>query len=503
MSDETRNVQVKLVLDIDKSAPRMFQSFARELNKSNKAVSTEMDKQARKTASDFADYQTKLYKRSGTAAQLGFGGFGQSVAGNTNFASGLNNLGFSGAAGLAQRAAIPLAIAAQSAKLAEFAANAHYDVYSTQAQKGRSFVREFVPGGEKIQNFVDAVSGRRAGYEQADIEAQQANARGNFRNQLDAFQAGFRPRQASAEALAKSFAGQRAVTPSVFNRGDVLGERAFREEQRVLPLRQAAAKAERDVAQATSERLANERELSGLSKTGIDLTKQRGVLEKALNKDENASGVSRERILKQIESVNQELTGNLHNQRSAREGILSSGQREVGAQGELTRANLRADLEGRASVLESRGQQGLSTAGALGSLNPYERQFAVEALKNAEQYGWDAIPPEAQSAVSRIAPERAEKLRQKAGLSSSAYGALGAAGFSDIAPSDPQAMITQADRLRQQLSQGEFDADKNQAQKFAELGRGFGRDVANIMIQLLEGALSEIQNRVLRGRNAS
>src|SRR5436190_102752 len=110
--DESRIVNVKLVLDIDKNAPRAFQQFAR-------AVNTEE-------------------------------------------------------------------------KIAGYA----YDKYSTNAQIGRQAVRDFVPGGARAQQFVDAMSGRAAEMEEADIQGQRNSARAQQRNEQAGFQLGFNPRAA-------------------------------------------------------------------------------------------------------------------------------------------------------------------------------------------------------------------------------------------------------------------------------------------------------------------
>lgn len=500
MSDETRNVQVRLTVDIDKSAPRMFQAFARAFNKGNKEISAEMDKTARKQASEFKEYQQKLYNASGTAAQLGFGSFGSAISGKAQFAEGLNKLGFGGAAGVVSRAAIPLAIAEQSGKLAQFAAGAHYDRYSTSNQIGRSFVRDFVPGGERIQGVVDSLSGRAAKMEEADLEGQRERARAQARNEQAAFRLSFNPQQAGREALAGAYGRQGAILPSIFDRSNTLGERGYREEQRLIPLKQAQAKAERDMSAATAERLGNEKELAKIDKDGYEIAKRRVRLTQALNDDNNQSGASRQQVLNDIEVANSEFVGNRNNRRRALEQVMGAKQREAGATGEAQKARLRTEQLGKADILEERGNQGLSTAGALGGLNPYERQFAVDALKNAEQYGWDALPPEAQQAVQSIAPERADKLRQRAGLGSSAYTQLGQIA-PELAPNDPNDLRKQADTLRQQFAQSEFNVDKGVAENIAASGKTFGRDIANIINQVLEVAIAEIRNNVLRLRN--
>lgn len=500
MSDETRNVQVRLTVDIDKSAPRMFQAFAREFNKGNKQISAEMDKAARKQASEFKEYQEKLYRASGTAAQLGFNSFGSSISGKAQFAAGLEKAGFSGAAGVVSRAAIPLAMAEQAGKLAQFAAGSVYDKYSTGNQVGRSFVREFVPGGERIQNFVDSMTGRAAKMEEADLEGQRERARAQARNEIAAFRLSFNPQQAAREATASAFGRQGAILPTVFDRSSVGGEVAYRQEQRIIPLKQAQAKAERDMSAATAERLENQKQLAKIDKDGYEIAKRRVRLTQALNDDSNQSGASRQQVLNDIEVANMEFVGNRNNRRRALEQVMGATQREAGATGEAQKAKLRTDLLGKADELEQRGERGLQTAGALGGLNPYERQFAVDALKNAEQYGWDALPPEAQQAVQSIAPERAEKLRQKAGLGSAAYAQLGQIA-PELAPNDPNDLRKQADTLRQQFAQSEFNVDKGVAENISASGRTFGRDIANIINQVLEAAISEIRNNVLRLRN--
>lgn len=501
MSDETRNVTVKLTIDVDRNAPRAFQAFARAANKANKEVAAEMEKGTKKQAQEFKTFQEKLYKGSGTASQLGFSGIGYGVARNAQFAQGLHNAGFAGAGAIAQRMAVPLAVAGQAADLAKAAALSVHDKYSTQDQKLRGVVRDIVPGGEKVQSFVDALSGRAAGYEQADISGKLQAAAGNAENERHAFDLRNNPRQAGLEATAKAYRGQSAVLPSVFDRSTAGGERQYRDEQRILPLKQAQAKAERDSAKASAERAASEGEASRLTKRGNEMLAYRQRLESSLNDDNRQSGASRQETLKRIEAANQQLAGNESNRKAAVQQTAEARMREAEAKGESRKAGIRTDLLGRAANLDEKADRSAQAANSLGGMNQYDRNFAVQAVKMVQQYGWDAVPPEVQQAAMSVAPQTVGKLREQAGAGSESYAELAKIAPEDATAGGPNAIRKQADELRRSAAQKEFDVDKTTAEAVAASSRDLGKYIADIINQGFERVRSEIFNTIRLGRN--
>lgn len=501
MSDQVQNVRVKLTIDVDKNAPAMFQTFAREMNKANKKVNSENDKALKESAKQFKQSQERNYKNAGTAGLLGFNGFGSNLAGNANRAAGLERAGFANAASLMSKAAVPLAIAQQviekTAKVATIIADRAHDKYGTDDQYARRAFREVVPFGEKIQGAYDTLTGRAFKMEEARIQGQIGGARADARSRMAGFEAGYNPQQAGANALAGAYKNSSAVLPGVFDRSTAMGERSYREEQRVLPLRQASAKADRDSAVATAERVENQKELVKLEQRRDYLLKARKNLEEW---SKRGSGPELQVYLEELGNVNKELSANSGTREQVGGRVVESKRAEARAKAESEKAAMRADLLGRADVLESRADTAAGTAGALGGMNPFQRQFAVQALKNAEQFGWDALPPEAQAAALSIGGERAQKLRQKAGMNSSAYAELGQFA-PELAPGNPDELRKESDKLRRQAAQEEFDIDTKAAGQAAAAGKDFGRFVGGIINEQFENAKSEIIRVVKNGRN--
>lgn len=497
-----QTVQVQLKLDIDKNAPRAFQSIAREMNKTNKQFNKEMQEYISAEAKRFQTTQSRNIMSATVASQLGFGGIAGSFSRTRQQAETLSELGFNRGAGMLSRAAPVIAGAQAMAGLAQFGANAAYDRYSTSAQIGRGFVRDFIPGGESIQRFTDSMTGRTAKMEQARIDAQIGIAAAQARNETRAYMLSFNPRQAGLEGTAAAYRSQSAILPTVFDRSTASGERQYREEQRLLPLRLAEAKAERDIVAAKKQRQAAEMESKNILMESVRLTEERKRLERELAKDENASGASREKILRTIETTNFELGGNYALQKQAAQAVVEARRAEETAKAEKERATVRRELLGRADILDMRADSSQQAARTLGSMSPLDRQFAVNAVELVKRYGVDALPPDIVSAANAVAPNTIGKLIEKTGANSKAFDRL-----RSIAPDDasgsPNTLRMMADQLRREAASEEFGIDKSFAAAMAGAGRDLGKVIASVIVEEFAKAKSEIINQVRLGRNAS
>lgn len=457
---------------------------------------------------DFRAAQYATTKSAVALGALGFDGTAGTAGRISGAATGLDSLGFTGAATALQRAALPLAVAGSVASAglngAEKVAGYAYDKYSTNEQIGRQAVRDFVPGGARVQRFVDAMTGRAAGYEQAAIDAQMRSAEGQYRGRLASFEQSYNPQQAGREGYARAARGQGAVLPTVFDRSSAVGERAYREEQRLLPLKREQAKAEREYAAATSERLSAQQELNKANDRARALEQQRAKLERELARDGNQSGVSRQNVLYRIQNVNQELAGARANQQSAVQQSAAARGREAEAGGAARLARARTQLLGQADVLDDRAQTALGAASRLGGMSPFDRMQGLQAARLiADRGSVEGLPQEVVQSALAFAPQTVGKIVQQTGAQSEAY-RLGAADprlAADFPAGDPNSLQKQADELRKQFSEAEDSINKQVSSALAASFRNVGRDIGAALAKSLQDMKAEIINTVRQGRN--
>lgn len=452
---------------------------------------------------DQRQMQQRLLDRIDTISRLGGGSVAASAGRTAQFASGLGQAGFSGAAGLARGAAIPFAVAGAAASGAEKIAGYAYDKYSTNEQIGRQAVRDFVPGGARVQQFVDAMTGRAAGYEQADIDAKKRIAMGNNRNQVASFELGYNPQQAGREAYSAAYQKQAAVLPSVMDRSSAVGERAYREEQRMLPLKREQAKAEREYATATAERLSAQKELNKTTERARALENQRDGFLRELKQSGNQSGASRQDVLKKIETANIELGGVNSLRQRAATAEAEARAKEARASGEMDTARVRTML-GRADVLDERAQTAKGTARRLGGMNPLEQMQAVQAAALvAERGSTEGLPPEFVQLAQMGAEKTVGKVIEQTGMNSQAY-QMGAANpllAADFPTTDPNSLQKEADTLRRDAAQQEDEIAKRVAQQTATAFRGLGKAIGDALSSELNKALTDIMNAIRIAKN--
>lgn len=496
MADEQRTVSVSLQLLYDPRSGRAFQQMAKEAEKAAKAANSAV-------VGEFAKRDQALSAIGGTASNLGMYGTANRLGRVGAFAEGMQGLGFNRGAAMLQRAALPLAIAGGLANAGEKVAGYAYDAYSTNSQIGRQFVRDLLPGGERAQRFVDALSGRGAGMEQAGITGQYGAAAAQARTERMQFGLQFNPRIAAAGGTAEAFRRQSAVAPSVFDRTTSEGERRYREEQRILPLKQAEAKAERDAASATKERVSLQSELTKISGRSNELTRERQRLERELGREENQSGVKRQNVLKQIENVNAEIGSTLSLQKGAAEGLVGARQKEAGAGGELTKARLRTRLLGEAETLEGRVETAQAAAEKLGGMTPFDRAYGLYAARIVKERGsTEGLPDDILSAAQNFAPSFVQSVARKTGAGTAEFKeGFAEFGAADFGTTDIGGDSTRAQELRRQLAEGEFKIDAGVADKILNSFSEVGRQIGEIIEQGLQRQRSEILNVVRLGRN--
>lgn len=488
------DVKVNLQLMYDPRSARAFQQIATEAAKANAAAQKQV-------AGAFATRAGRLNEISGIASNLGAYGFAGSVSRAGSVAQGLQGMGFSGAAALAQRAALPLAVAGKAFETVEKAAPYFYDKYSTGDQLSRRAVRDFLPGGERIQRFTDAVSGREFKYEQARIDAQRRGFAEQAQQEQFRSNLSINPQIAASRGAEQYYRTGTPVMPSLINRSSAEGERAFREEQRILPLKQAEARAEKDMVVATKERIANAKELSNIGAYGRKLAGERLELENKLKRSENQSGASRERILQQIKTVNDAIGANAGTERQASGQFYESVRRQAEAKAELGKARTRTRLIGEAENLEARADTAAGAARRLGGMNAFDRAFGLQAARMIRERGSvEGLPPELVQAAMGFAPETIGKIIERTGSETAEFKA-GVAEFNADFAGSPEELRRRATELRRDAAQIEFKIDAATASEVTRSFEAAGRDIARLISLGLDKMKAELENTIRLGRN--
>ncbi len=189
---------------------------------------------------------------------------------------------FNMAMGLTTRLAIPLAVAHQVFSATKTIAAVHNDEYLSEGQKGRALFKGLVPGGESALDWYDTVSGRKRDMERASEEAGRrsivtdaVNTGASNRYQLGAVVDQYQIRGAT---LGKS----EAVHMAQIDRSTGMGERRFEIESRMLPLRERAARADRESVIANGRVGAALKQQTGLREEGVQLAMQEAYIAKRL-----------------------------------------------------------------------------------------------------------------------------------------------------------------------------------------------------------------------------
>lgn len=423
------------------------------------------------------------------------GGIMSRVGTVQGFGQGMSEFGIPGG-GMAQRAALPLALAGAAGSAALKGAQTFQDPFMTGTQKARSFIQDVVPGGSFALSVADTVSGRKAAMERAQFAGQEASVEARRRSELSSFQGSFNVAQAGRESRAAQFGRSSAVLPPGGTRATAEGERAFQEESRLYPLRVQAAKAEREATAATKERLAADQELNKLGAKARDLDTDRLKLAKSLSGED--SGPARERILQRIK-VNEEETQAVANARRGAAGSqMEARQREAAARADVTR-NQAAQLGAQAESAERRASTFAGSARMLGGMGAVERQQGLGALRAAKEFRLDQLPPELRQMAFQFGGEDIAKKAEREGAALPEL-----AEFKKLAPTtygDPEAERRKAADLTRQQAEKEFEADKALATSAAAAGKEMGKVTAEVINVLFDSFRTELKNSKLLSRS--
>jgi hypothetical protein len=490
---EDRVVQVALQMIYDARSARAFQQLAQDADKAAKAVQKELEKMP--TA--FQRGQEKLYGRAGIASNIGAYGTANTIGRVGGLAQGAESMGFGSLAGGLQRAAVPAAVIKSAIDAAAKVAVIAQDEWSNKQQKSRALFRA-LPGGEYAQEKYDAFTGRAAGMEGVDIRKQFGMRDVEYYAGLQQQALGFNPGQAGREAYSRAFRGQSPALPSVFDRTNPEGQRLYEQQQRILPLRQAELKAERELKGATAERVELQKQIEKISVREINLYKERMRLEG----DKGGSGVSEAERISKIEQINAELNAGYSARRQGTESLMGLRQKEAGAGAEVQRAKLRTRLEGEAMTAERRVAVAESAGERLGGMNIFDREMGLQAARMIKARGsTEGVPQEFIQAARNFAPNFIGNIIKKSGQRSTQF----AAGFNEFGEDDFGTLDVagedrRAQQARRELAKGEFAIDAKLSEEIARTGRDFGKYVGEVLYRILETAKSEIEQTIRQGR---
>lgn len=376
-----------------------------------------------------------------------------------------------------------------------------HDPFMTGSQGFRHTLSNLDPFGisRSILGTVDSVTGRTAAMQKADI------FRGQFgavdvaaTRQILGFNLAFKPEQAGMESRAASIRQQSPIYGFMGARSSAEGERAYREQARLVPLQQAQVKAEREAKAATAEHAESQSELNRALRDEIRLRERRTQIQRDLEND--SGGPGRQSLLRQFENVNQDIQNVLDIQRRAREQVRTTGIRAAEAGGAAGRARIAATLGFQADIAEERAGVAAGSAQTLGGMNMFDRWFAIMSLRALQARGPEGLPPEMLAAAGRVAPQTVGKLLEGFGGGTREFQELQKLAPVDF-PGVPEDLRREAAERRKEMVDRELEVERRVGEAIAQSGRDLGRFIINAINDSATATKEEILNSQKLGRN--
>lgn len=446
---------------------------------------------------NFKERQERTQRWASGLSQMGFTGTGSGMNRMASFAGGMSKAGVPGAM-LAARAAPIAGAIVGGIDTAAHASRIMSDHYSTGDMKARALAR-MLPGGETLQGWYDSFSGRAAGMERASVESRVRGIGVQGGLDISAYALSHNPQQAGLAATAGAYQRGSAVTAGVFDRTTGAGRTAYEDAQRMLPYRQATAKAERDMAASSAQRLSAQKELNRLEAKENELTATQVKLKRQI--DEGGSGVEFQELLERHKNTSAELQGINMQRRQALESVAGFGREEAGARGELAKARIRESLLGKADNLTARAERSEASAGRLGDMDPFQRAQGLQAIKLLEGGASpDVLGPEMKAAARALDPDSYDQLIKQHGLGTAEFKSRQAEnkrGFEGNYGS----LYREADTLREQAGQEEYRADTKAAGEIAKAGANLAVEFARLSKQYTDSAIDAFRKEILSGKN--
>jgi hypothetical protein len=387
-------------------------------------------------------------------------------------------------------------------------------LYGDQRQRLRG---QAIPGGSTFYEYADVFSGRARSLarlqEQQPVRIAETQGRLAFDQQRYALERDQTGLTARADAISRE---RPALYPTNIDRSTTAGERQFQLERRLADVKQRSARYDSEAATADAQRVKAQERLNKLVKDGADLETSRSAFQDRLDftnrnaeqlgtaaerrralyrgdfvgaatRTDEDPGVTRARLLGEIERRNAEIEGNAEAQRQAREDIRAASQRGVEARAGGERERL-GGLRARADQAGERAATAESAALRIGLSERYDIDDQRRAFENLQRT-FDRnpndvlnLPSRERQLASQYAPERARDILTKVGEQSEAYKKLSVISPADAPPGGRKAARDEQTALENEARTKELQIDAAAAREAEKLGRDF----ATAMLPLLK-----------------
>lgn len=378
--------------------------------------------------------------------------------------------------------------------------------YMTSAQFARGFFGSFVPGFETATGYVDALSGRTADLARAERNNERLSIRtasGIERSQLAYAQDVSR---GSAIARADVLANSSLPAGPGGDRSTARGEYEYQQARKMLPLKDAIAKAEREQTISVREREQAIGRVQKIEIEGKKLAEQRARIEQELRADSKSlfGGISagrRSELLAQQASLDDRIQANIGLQREARGG---SREADIAlAQSRASTAQQRANLlRGEAGELEDRANRTSGVLSQLGGLGTGGRFRLLSYLESAKGGRLSDLPQDAISTIQAFAPNFARQKFEEELKGDETFAKL--REFEPGLGSDPAADRKAAADKDDAARQADFGADQKLAKDVAGTFSGAaGKDVdaiERLISAMMDARLKALETKIMQAQ---
>lgn len=374
------------------------------------------------------------------------------------------------------------------------------DSYQTNAQKMRGLISEFVPLGDKLIRFGDAIDGTadKINRQREKMEITKAQDEASF---------SYRGKMSSARLEQTGYQAQYAAHKRygiggylAHDRSTLAGERAGQRQDATIGSQDDLTRAVRESAAAKAVSRAAQNQVAEANRRVAEQRARVSAAEDAMGKNNklekggSRDKAGRDKAAREVENERARLSRELATRESAVAAAKEKGLAAIQAEGQARAASVNL-AKAELAVLEQQEQRMRSQAQSVGAMSQGERLSAVNALKAYQDNGGEA-PPEIEALVARIAPDLVRKNQENRGaafLEGDVKNALGDKGFADALGGD----FGKGNTLKEVM--GKVDAAKADIRVTIDLDTaGTAKQLAELLKPTLENLTAsftiEIQN---------
>ncbi len=323
------------------------------------------------------------------------------------------------------------------------AASRAMDTYRNETLSGAQKLNKFgrdIPliGGlvGKLQEFEEAMADTVGRIRRADKAFTKATFDRGQRAELTHAQQSGLDDISTAATRADAFRGLTPTKPGTFDRSTLAGEQRFEADSRMLPFKDAenrsgalAGAARRDQRDALTRENETRTRGRGLRSKLEDAEKRQDMAVWGANrlggKEDRAgrheAGRAVETAARDLEANKLELAERVA---KSREKTLSLAQAESAA----IKDGIASQRESLA-ILDAKAQRIQANSRRLGGMSVMDRQRGLMAARMAKKHGWDKVAPEIRGLAETVAPDWANKEKDKFGETTAEHKALKNEGF--------------------------------------------------------------------------